>query len=250
MLRLIVVLLSVLCALPSPVLAAGLTPEQARDVEALIERHLLAHPEILERARKALETKRLAAQANADADAVRANHALLFADPRASVGGNPDGDVTVVEFLDYRCGVCRRVHPVIAQLLAEDGDIRILYRDWPVLGPDSVFAARAALAARRQGKYLAFQDALLKSSGKLPRDEVLRIAASVGIDIRRLESDIAGPEPAEILRDTYALAEALNLRGTPSFVIGERLVRGGRGLAAMKRLVAEARAARSAPRGN
>lgn len=223
--------------------AAEFTDAQRSAIEAVVEDYLARNPEAVERALRALEDRRNAEEARAAAEAIETHRRELFDSPGIPVGGNPEGDVTIVEFFDYRCGVCRRVYPVIAELVASDGGIRLVYKEWPILGPDSVFASRAALAARAQGRYIAFHDALMKRRGALSRAAVLDTAAGVGLGTDRLQRDMEAPEIADILTRTDAIAEALGIDGTPSFLVGRRLLQGGRDLATMKRLVAEARAA-------
>ena len=242
-------ILAVLCAvaaagaLPAP--AAEMSAERREAIEKVIESYLLRNPEVLERAMEALEAWREAEQERAAAAALETYRRDLFDAPAAPVGGNPDGDVTLVEFFDYRCGVCRRIHPIVSELVASDGRIRRVYVEWPILGPESVFAARAALAARNQGgrKYLRFHDLMMESRGQLNKDKVLSLAGRAGLDRTRLQRDLGSAEIARIIQRGYTIAGALDLNGTPSFVIGRKVVRGGRDLNAMRRLVAEARKA-------
>ena len=138
--------------------------------------------------------------------------------------------------------MCKRVHPIVAKLIEEDPKIRRVYKEWPILGPDSVTAAHAALASRKQGKYFAFHKALMEARGRLNRDAVMKVAKRVGLDTTQLARDMESPEIKQILRQNNTLAAALKLNGTPSFVIGDTLLRGGRGLAGLQKLVAEARA--------
>jgi protein-disulfide isomerase len=191
---------------------------------------------------QALQTKRDLAEANASQAALQSQHAALFNDPGSPIAGDKNGDVTVVEFFDYRCGVCKRVHPIVDSLMAGDSKLRRVYKDWPILGPQSVFAARAALASRAQGKYLAFHNALMAARGKLDKNAVFKIAEKVGIDHQRLLRDMDSAEITKILRRNYQLAESLKLNGTPSFVIGDQILKGGRDLATMRRIVADIRA--------
>jgi len=218
---------------------AGL-PQRAI-VEEIVRDYILNNPEIVMEAIEKLREKRREAELAADRNALRASAAALYEDPAAPVGGNPEGDVTIVEFFDYRCGVCKRVHPIVEELVKSDGKIRRVYKDWPILGPDSVVAARAALASRKQGKYLPFSNAMMESKVNLNRDAVMAIARSVGIDTAKLDADMKAEEIDKIISQNYALADRLGLNGTPSFVIGETIVRGGQGLDAMRALVAEAR---------
>ena len=218
-----------------------IAPDQRKAIEEVIRGYLLDNPEILVEALDSLKRRRAEAATAAAQKAVRERRNDLLRDPGSPVSGRADGDVMMVEFFDYRCGVCRRVHPIIAKLLEADDKIRRVYKEWPILGPNSVFAARAALASRQQGKYFAFHDALMEFSGKLTNDVVIEQARKVGIDVARLEQDMKSPEIDAILRRNFELADALKLRGTPSFVIGDELVRGGRDLDTLRQFIALAR---------
>lgn len=220
--------------------AKPLTEEQEKAVGSLVRQYLLDNPEVVAEAIQALQAKRKSTEQKAVRTALRVNRSQIENNPDTPVGGNAKGNVTVVEFFDYRCGVCKRVHPIVAALMKGDGKIRRVYKEWPILGPESVFAARAALASRRQGKYLAFHNALM-AAPKVDRNSVLAIAESIGLDRGRLVRDMKDPKIAASLQRNYRLAEALKLNGTPSFVIGDELLRGGRDLASMRRLVALAR---------
>lgn len=228
-----------------PAATAEIPAEQRKFIERVIEDYLLRNPEVIERAMEALEARREAAKERATVAALERYRRDLYEKPASPVGGNPDGDVTVAEFFDYRCGVCRRVHPIVGKLVSSDGKIRRVYVEWPILGPDSVFAARAALAARHQGKdkYFRFHDLMMEARGRLDSGKVLSLAERAGLDRKRLERDLGAPEIARIITRNYAIADALGLNGTPSFVIGKTVLRGARDLTGMRRIVAEARAA-------
>lgn len=213
-------------------------------IEEIVRDYLLDNPEILLQAMERLREKQRAAREESDRSAVRGVAKELFRDPEAPVGGNPAGDLTLVEFFDYQCGVCKRVHPVVAELVRTDPGLRRVYKEWPILGPGSVLAAKAALAARGQGKYLALHDALMEARGALDEAAVMRVAASAGLDVGRLRRDMAAPGIERIIRRNHALAARLDLEGTPSFVLGDRIVRGGLDLDSLRSLAAKARAAR------
>jgi protein-disulfide isomerase len=159
------------------------------------------------------------------------------------VTGNPDGDVTLVEFFDYNCPYCRRVAPVVAEAEAADPQLRIVYKEFPILGPGSVFAAKAALAAHRQGLYFALHEALMQAGGRAAEDSVLAVAKAIGVDIERLEADMADPEVQAAIDRNLALAEALRITGTPGFVVGRRILRGATDLETLQSLIREARTA-------
>ncbi len=169
--------------------------------------------------------------------------AELFDDPSSPVAGNPSGDMTVVEFFDYRCPYCKQVHPTIQTLLREDGNIRFVYKEWPILGPSSVYAAKSALAARSQQKYVAFHAALMDTRGALDEAAVQRAALSAGMDMDRLRQDLEGhaDEFDDILRRNHELAKNLQLTGTPAFIIGDAIIPGIIDMATMKNVIASAR---------
>ena len=165
----------------------------------------------------------------------------ILNDPGSPVGWNRDGDVTIVEFFDYRCPYCRAVAPRLAQLKKEDRGIRYVYKEWPILGPASKVAARAALAAWKQGRYEEFHEALMTYPGQLTEKGVFKTAERVGIDVDRLRQDMEAPEIAQALARTQQLASALGITGTPAFVIGNELVPGAVSLEQLKLFVRRAR---------
>ncbi len=171
---------------------------------------------------------------------------MLFDDPASPVAGNPDGDVTLVEFFDYRCVFCKGANKAVTAALQQDPRLRVVFKELPVLGPGSVAAARAALAAHRQDpdKYVAFHGALMGVRGRLTKPTIMRIARATGFDVKRLEADMSAPEIDQAIKRNLALAATLGIRGTPVFVIGDKIVPGAVNLKTMKRLIALARAKR------
>ena len=149
--------------------------------------------------------------------------------------------MTIVEFFDYRCPYCKQVLPSLQALLKEDQKLRFLYKEMPVLGPQSVTAAHAALAAERQGKYEAFHNAMMATKGQITDETVYKVAGSVGLDLERLKQDMSAPEIGQALKTNLALADALNIRGTPGFIVGNHIVPGAIDLDALRNMVAEAR---------
>ena len=218
--------------------------ENRAAVERIVREYILTNPEIIMEAIERLREKQRMAAENGDRKALEDNRSAIFTDPDSPVGGNPNGDVTLVEFFDYRCGVCKRTHPIVEELVRTDGRIRRVYKEWPILGPDSVIASRAAIASRAQGKYAVFHKAMMESKAALDEAGVLQIASSVGIDTVRLKKDMVSPAVEKVISANYALADKLKLNGTPSFVIGDRVLRGGRDLESMRAIVAEARTAK------
>ena len=193
---------------------------------------------------KALQAMQARSQAEAAAlalQAVKAREADLFADPNAPVIGNPEGDVTVVEFFDYNCPYCRQAAPELKMLIERDPMIRVVMREWPILGPDSVYAARASLAARSQGKYAEFHDAMMA----MPRANeiaVRRVATDLGLDLAQLTDGMQDPSVAAHLDKSNELSSNLGINGTPGFVIGETIIRGYTTYEDLAAVVADTRA--------
>jgi protein-disulfide isomerase len=211
-------------------------------IEGIIADYILENPEIIYRAIQVLQERQQAAQAKAARLALETNREALERDPNSPVGGNPDGDVTVVEFFDYRCPYCKRVAPDVERLTAEDDDVRLVYKEWPILGPESVFAARAALAAREQGRYQDFHDRVM-GLREVTEASVTAVAEDLDLDLERLREDMAAPEVQAHLDETARLARELGITGTPAFVIGDEVVPGAAGYDALSGMVGAAREA-------
>ena len=163
----------------------------------------------------------------------------VFRDADSPVGGNPDGDVTLVEFYDYNCPYCRQMSGVIAQAEAADPKLRLVYKEWPILG--SVFPAKAALAAERQGKFIVFHRALYQLRGQVDEGKTLATAVSLGLDLDRLKSDLQEPAIDAMLKRNVTLARALKIDGTPGFVIGDRILMGPIDFGKLQMVIQDAR---------
>jgi protein-disulfide isomerase len=214
--------------------AAEFTPPQRQAIEGIIHDYLMQNPDVLIEALRAAEDAK-------SKQVLTERHHEIFDDPATPVGGNLQGDVSLVEFFDYRCPYCKQVEPTLETLLSKDPKIRFVYKEMPVLGPSSVVAAHAALAARLQGKYEAFHNAMMAAKGQISDDVVYHVAGSVGLDIERLKRDMESPEIDQAVKANLALAEALDIRGTPGFVIGDHIIPGAIDLDALKDLIAESR---------
>lgn len=238
--RLLLALALLLAALPA---RAGepFTAQQEEALGRIVRDYLMKHPEAIIEALQNAEEQMKAAAAEKGKRAIADRKADLERDPASPVWGNADGDVTLVEFFDYRCPYCKQVVPSVKALLAEDKQLRIVLKEFPVLGKESVAASRAALAAQRQGKYDAFHEALMSHRGQLTEDAVMRIAGSVGLDAEKLAADMSRPEIEAQLRKNYELAQALEIRGTPAFIIGGELIPGAVDVGTLRRKIAEAR---------
>ena len=217
------------------VTAQSITEDQVKQLalEAILE-----NPEIIMQAVAILQ-QREKEQAASGANTVRLE---VESDPNAPNLGNPEGDVTVVEFFDYNCPYCRSAGQTVQELLAADENVRVIYREWPILGDDSVMAARAALAAREQGKYEAFHWALMNGEGRVTEALIFKVARDLGMDVAQLEADMVSPAVEAHIALSNALAQQLGFTGTPAFIVGDKTAPGMLNLDEITMLVAEARA--------
>jgi len=207
----------------------------------LIREVLQENPELLLEALDNLRKKMEAGDPAAAREGLSKLRKELERDPDTFIAGNPSGDVTIVEFFDYRCGYCKRTQPIIQQLLKNDGGIRLALKEFPILGPDSVVASRAAIAALKSPKYEAFHTALMAAQGPLSETRILRIATEAGLDSAALRKDMDDPKIKSIITRNHEIAQSLNISGTPSFIIGDTLVPGFVELEQLQELVAAAR---------
>lgn len=202
---------------------------------------LASEPQLVVGALQALDQQRQAASDGARTAAIAANKDAIYADPNSPSIGPADASVTIVEFFDYRCPYCKHVAPDIASLLASDTDLRIVYKEFPILGPESVVASRAALAAQRQGKYREMHEALIAQKGEFTDAEILATAQSVGLDVERLKTDMNDPAIMDQLKQVNSLAQTLKIDGTPAFLFGAHFVGGAVSIDRMKQLIQQAR---------
>lgn len=219
----------------------ALEPAMRQSMEQLIEQYIKAHPEVIEQSLQALEAKREAEERARQKVALSKYQQELLNDPASPVSGNPSGDITVVEFFDYRCGYCKRAAGAVTQLQKEDRRVRVIYKDFPILGEASELAAKAALASKAQGKHQAFHEALLASKGDVTKNSLLSLAGEIGLDSKRLEADMANPEWQAVIERNRALAKTLGISGTPGFIVGTELVPGALDVNGLKELIARAR---------
>ena len=211
-----------------PVSSALATLTGRAQIEQVVHDYLLAHPDILQEMSNRLDSQQLAAEQKAQSDALFQVGVKTLTDPKfAYVDGPADAKITVAEFFDYRCPHCKASLGAIKNLSQNNKNVRIAYIERPILTPDSLVAAQAAVAARRQeGKYVPFHFALMATTGELPKERILGIAKSVGIDTAKLEKDMADPAVLEQVKQSNALADQLHFNGTPTFVINDRIVVG------------------------
>lgn len=229
-----------LVMLPITAMADGMDEDRIKE---LVLEAIRENPGIVFEAAQLFEEQQQALQAQAAAEVLDTEKATLENDPNAPVLGNPEGDVTVVEFFDYNCPYCRRVKPEMEALLAADPNVRVVYREWPILGEGSVFAARAALASRNQDKYEEFHWAMMQLKQRAEEATIIRVAEDIGLDVAQLRRDMTAPEIEEHIQTSMRLAQSLGFSGTPSFVIGDSLAPGLIQADQMIELVDQARAA-------
>lgn len=215
---------------------------QRTAIENVVRDYLMKNPEIILQAVESLQQREKMAEAERAKKALVENQQALTRNPADPVAGNPQGDVTVVEFFDYQCGYCKAVQADTQRLIKDDPKLRFVLKELPILGPASVVASKAALASKAQGKYLEFHNALMAQRGQLDEDVILRLAKSVGLDTDRLKKDMESRDVLSVIAANQALAEQLGIHGTPGFVFGTELVPGAIKLDDMKRLVAATRA--------
>jgi protein-disulfide isomerase len=225
--------------------AQSISDAQRGEIEKIIRNYLVKHPEVLQEAMAELEKKQAADEAVKNQAAVKDNAETIFNSPRQVVTGNPQGDVTFVEFFDYNCGYCKRAMSDMFELMKQDPKLRVVLKEFPVLGPGSVDAARVAVAVRMQDKtskkYMDFHQKLLNGRGQVDKARALAAAKDAGLDVARIERDLASDEVKQTLAESFSLAEKLGLNGTPSYVIGSNVVVGAVGLDKLKESVNAAR---------
>jgi protein-disulfide isomerase len=221
--------------------ADSVSESERKTLEDTLYHYMSQHPGVLLDALHRAEER---VRADEDAQAHRAmseRRRDILEDPTSPVGGNPQGNVTIVEFFDYRCPYCKQMEPALEALLHEDGNIRIVYKEFPILGKDSVYASHMALAAKKQGKYDAFHAAMMATKGHIDESVVQEVAKSVGLDLSRAQTDMGAAEIDDIISRNEDLAQALDIRGTPAFLIGEELVPGAVDIATLREKIALAR---------
>jgi protein-disulfide isomerase len=237
-------------ASPERAYSQSFNDSQRGEIQRIIKEYLLANPEVLQEAMAELERRHFAADAEKHRETIKRNAELLFRSPRQVTVGNLQGDVTMVEFFDYNCGYCKRALNDMTELLKTDPKLKFVLKEFPVLGPASVEAAQVAVAVRMQDrtgkKYLDFHQKLLLGRGQADRARALAAAKEAGLDMARLEKDLASDEVRASLEESYKLAEALGLNGTPSYVVGNDVVIGAVGLAALKEKISNARCGKAA----
>ena len=224
--------------------AAEFSSPQRDEIGTIVREYLIAHPEVLQEAMAELDKRQQAAESEKHLTAVKDNAPALFSSPNQVTLGNPKGDVTFVEFFDYNCGYCKHAMGDMLTLL-KDPNLKVVLKEFPVLGPGSVEAAQVAVAVRMQDKtgkkYLEFHQKLLGGRAQADKAHALAVAKDIGMDMGQLQKDMQSPEVKATLEENFKLAEALGLNGTPSYVIGDQVVVGAVGLPQLKKNISTAR---------
>src|ERR1700687_4873967 len=240
-----VTLMLALCGMAPAASAQSFSDGQRGDIETIVRNYLLAHPEVLEEAMTELSKRQAAAETETHEASVAKNAETIFNSPRGVVLGNREGDVTFVEFFDYNCGYCKRAMADMLDLMKSDPKLKVVLKEFPVLGPGSVEAAKVAVAVRMQDpsgkKYLDFHQKLLGGRGPADKARAMAAAKDAGLDMAKLEKDSASPEGRATLEENFKLAEAMGMNGTPSYVIGKQVVIGAVGLDNLREKIGVAR---------
>jgi len=229
-------------ATPAP--AKVLTDAEKAAIEDVVRDYITTkHPEILVQGMKELQRREQETAENKSKEAVAGFKDKIFNDPTSPVGGNAKGDVMMVEFFDYQCGYCKLSEEAIEKLMKDDKNVKLIYKDFPILGPTSVTATKAALAAVKQGKYIKMHDALMAKKDHLTDDMVYQIAKEAGLDVDKLKKDMADESVTKIVDANLKLGSDIGVRGTPMFIIGTQIYPGALQYEQLKKAVDDARAA-------
>ena len=236
---------AIVLAVPVTARAQTFSPDQRQQIEGIVKSYLLAHPEVVQDVMTELDKRQQAAEAEKHRQAVLANRATLFKSPHQVVLGNPQGNVTMVEFFDYNCGFCKHALSDMLDLLKTDPNLKFVLKEFPVLGEGSVQAAHVAVAVRMQDatgkKYLEFHQKLLGGRGPADKARALAVAKEVGFDMARIEKDMSSDEVKKTIDEDIKLADAIGVNGTPSYVVGDEVVVGAVGLDALREKISAER---------
>jgi protein-disulfide isomerase len=232
-----------LCGAPFAASAESFSDSQRGEIETIIKNYLLAHPEVLEDANNELNKRKAEAEAKKHEATITENAEMIYNSPRGVMLGNKDGDVTFVEFFDYNCGYCKRAMADMLDLLKNDPNLKVVLKEFPVLSEGSVEAAKVAVAVRMQDpkKYLDFHQKLLGGRGPADKARAMAAAKDAGLDVARIEKDLASPEIKATISENMKLADDMDMNGTPSYVIGKQIVIGAVGLEGLKEKIGIAR---------
>ena len=197
-----------------------------KDIEQTVRDYLVKNPDILIAMQAELETKQVAEQKALRETAINENADALFRSDHSFVAGNPDGNVTVVEFFDYNCGYCRRAFKDLVKLIETDKNVRVVLKEFPIFGKPSEEVSKISIAAAKQGKYFEMHSALLNAPGRATKEQALKLAEKIGLDVEQLKKDMNSPDVAKEIQETAQLADRMGLQGTPFYLVGDRSIPG------------------------
>jgi len=220
--------------------ANGFSAEQEQAIGEIVRKYLLAHPEVLVEVSHELEKRQKAENADKQLKLISTNKDEIFHSPLDFVMGKKDADITIVEYFDYNCGWCKRALKEVSALVKQEPNVRFVMKEFPIFGEHSDYAARAAMASREQGKYWEFHTALMKER-RVTKNNVLKIAERVGLDVEKLKKEMADPKYEKALQRNMAIAQQLGIQGTPGFIVDGRINPGYLPAAELRELIAEVR---------
>jgi len=237
---------------PAPQAAAAteapFTDAQRAEIENIVKAYLVdKHPEVMAQGLQNLQKREREDAEAKSKEAVNSAKDRIYNDPNSPVAGNPKGDVTVVEFYDFQCGYCKMSEEGVERLLKEDKNVKFVYKDFPILGPASTEASKAAVASIKQGKFQAFHDAMMNKKDHLTSEMMFQTAKDVGIDVEKLKKDMESDSVKDILNSNLKLGQDIGIRGTPMFIVGDNVFPFAMEYDKLKQTVADARAAAKKP---
>ncbi|QIG50744.1 DsbA family protein [Nordella sp. HKS 07] len=235
------ILIAMIALFVLPAQAAEFNDVQKKELGDIVRQYLMENPEVVRDAMQELERKQQEAENAARTDSLKAMSPEIFRSKDDLIGGNPNGKVTVVEFFDYNCGYCKRAFPDVMKMIENDKDLKLVMKEFPILGPGSVYAARAALASRKQGKYWEYHMAMMAHEGRIDESVADQIAKATGLDVKKLKADMAADEVNQVIARNMQLADTLNIQGTPAFIIDETVIPGAVGYEALASVVKQVR---------
>ncbi len=235
------ILIAMIALFVLPAQAAEFNDAQKKELGDIIRQYLMENPEVLRDAMQELERKQQLAEDAARVDSLKALSSDIYRSKDDLVGGNPNGNVTLVEFFDYNCGYCKRAFPDVMKMIETDKDLRLVMKEFPILGPGSTYAARAALASRKQGKYWEYHMAMMAHEGRIDESVADQIAQANGLDVKKLKADMEADEVNQVIARNMQLADVLKIQGTPAFIIDETIIPGAVGYEALTAVVKQVR---------
>jgi len=227
--------------MPLTATAQEFTPQQNEQIKKMIKEYLFRNPKDLREAIFALQAYELKQKQKAARMALVAQEKSLYRSPVSYVAGNPNGDVTLIEFFDYNCSFCRRSMKDLMTLIDTDLNLKVIFKEFPILGDGSFYAARAAVASMKQEKYIEFHMAMMRVRGSTGKNNVLEIAEEVGLDVAKLEQEMKAPYVTKEINQVLQTASAIGINGTPAYVVGDSVISGAVGLEELRRQIAEVR---------